>query len=99
MQDWASSFYHSQAWLSCRRSYISQRIAIDGGLCERCRRAHGRIVHHKAYLTPDNIDNPAVSLSHGNLQYVCQRCHNDEHLTEDKPLRYRWDEWGNILPP
>ncbi len=30
MQDWASKFYHSQAWLACRRSYIASRIQIDG---------------------------------------------------------------------
>ena len=32
----AKSFYDSAAWQSARDSYISERISIDGGACERC---------------------------------------------------------------
>lgn len=98
MQDWASKFYHSQAWFACRRSYIASRIQIDGGLCERCHRKPGKIVHHKIYLTRRNVNDPTITLNHRNLEYVCQDCHNDEHLGDHSPLRYRLDAWGNPLP-
>ena len=70
MQDWASKFYHSQAWLACRRSYIASRIQIDGGLCEHCHRKPGKIVHHKVYLTRRNVNDPTITLNHRNLEYV-----------------------------
>lgn len=98
MQDWASKFYHSKAWLACRRSYIASRIQIDGGLCEHCHRKPGKIVHHKIYLTRRNVNDPTITLNHRNLEYVCQDCHNDEHLGDHAPLRYRLDAWGNPLP-
>src|SRR5690606_33094450 len=50
MQPWARSFYKSRAWQKCREAYIAYRH----GLCERCG-AGGKVVHHKVYLTPDNI--------------------------------------------
>ncbi len=98
MQDWASKFYHSKAWLACRRSYIASRIQIDGGLCEHCHRKPGKIVHHKIYLARRNVNDPTITLNHRNLEYVCQDCHNDEHLGDHSPLRYRLDAWGNPLP-
>ena len=36
-------------------------------------------MHHRVYLTPQNIGDPAVTLNFGNLELLCQRCHNDEH--------------------
>ena len=98
MQDWASKFYHSKAWLACRRSYIASRIQIDGGLCEHCHRKPGKIVHHKIYLARRNVNDPTITLNHRNLEYVCQDCHNDGHLGDHSPLRYRLDAWGNPLP-
>lgn len=73
---WAESFYKSKAWLTCRRAYIAQRVNLDGGLCEHCSRRLGYIVDHKEELTPSNITDVGVSLSHDNLQYLCQPCHN-----------------------
>ena len=29
-------FYKTQAWRRARDAYISERIAIDGGVCEAC---------------------------------------------------------------
>ena len=78
-RDFATAFYKSQAWQDCRDSYISSRIAIDGGLCERCHDKPGYIVHHKKHLDPVNIKDPYVALSHDNLEYVCLDCHNFEH--------------------
>src|SRR5690606_16040460 len=74
MQPWARSFYKSRAWRRCREAYIAYRH----GLCERCG-AGGKIVHHKVYLTTDNINDPEVTLSFDNLELLCQDCHNREH--------------------
>ena len=73
-KEWAISFYNSKAWKDCRSSYISSVF----GLCERCE-STGYIVHHKEHLTPNNINNPNISLNHDNLEYLCKRCHDEEH--------------------
>lgn len=76
----ARSFYTTKAWLKCRKSYIAHRRAVDGGMCEDCHERTGYIVHHKTELTPQNISDPEVALSFGNLKYVCHECHNSiEH--------------------
>lgn len=85
-KNFAEAFYNSKRWVDCRSSYISQRIAIDGGLCERCHNAPGYIVHHKIYLDPTNINDPEISLNHDNLEYLCHECHNDEHVGREAPL-------------
>lgn len=99
MQPWAVKFYHSQAWLNCRAAYISERIGIDGGLCERCRKIQGKILHHTRWLTEQTINDPAIALNHANLEYVCQACHNEEHMGGALQARYRVDCNGCILPP
>ena len=71
-RDFAKAFYRSAAWVACRDSYIAKRR----GLCERCLsrglfRA-GKIVHHKIYLTPENIVIPGIALNHANLELLCQ---------------------------
>lgn len=79
-KDWAEAFYKSARWKKCREAFIIGRMMIDGGMCQRCGRQLGYIVHHKIHLTPQNIDDPSVSLSLDNLEYVCKDCHDEEHL-------------------
>ncbi|MCI3922500.1 HNH endonuclease [Paenibacillus sp. TRM 82003] len=77
MKEFAKSFYKSKSWRSCRDAYfVSQH-----GVCERCegKNGVGKIVHHKEYLTPDNINDPSVSLNWELLELLCQYCHNVEH--------------------
>ena len=74
----AKKFLNSKAWESCRTGYIADRIRIDGGMCEVCHEALGYIVHHKVLLTPQNINDPDVSLNWKNLSYECKDCH-DKH--------------------
>lgn len=94
MKEYAAKFYKSKTWERCRADYIKS----VGGLCERCRAA-GRItaaviVHHKIYITPDNINDPEITLSFNNLEALCRDCHGAEH---SKPGR-RWtvDETGKV---
>ncbi|MFB9330110.1 HNH endonuclease [Paenibacillus aurantiacus] len=95
MKPWARSFYNSTAWKKCRASYIT----LVHGICERCPRP-GHIVHHKKYLTPENINNPAVSLNHALLEYLCQDCHNKEHHGCSEPVireGLAFDKYGNLV--
>lgn len=74
MKEWAEQFYRSKEWRKCRSEYYKAQM----GLCERCQNA-GRIVHHKEYLTPENIFNPEITLGWDNLELLCMDCHNFEH--------------------
>lgn len=93
MKIWAKSFYKGKAWRRCRDAYfISQH-----GLCERCK-GPGKIVHHKIYLTPDNINDPDVSLNWSNLELLCQDCHNKEHHSNNAVNDgLMFDEQGNLI--
>lgn len=91
----ADEFYVSQRWIRCARGY---RIKV-GGLCERCR-AKGKIVpaeevHHKIKLTPENINNPEITLNWSNLIALCKDCHKELHR---KQKRWTVDEDGNVTP-
>lgn len=85
-------FYSTKAWRKCRASFLSER----GGLCEICL-SRGLIepavhVHHKVKLTPDNIDDPAVTLSFDNLMALCEACHQEQH----RARRWRCDAAGRV---
>lgn len=101
-QEFAKSFYNSKAWKECRASFIAERIAIDGGLCMTCGAVTGNlgyIVHHNnVWLTPENINNPEVSLNHDNLKYDCLTCHNQEKENEEaEQPRYYFGENGEVI--
>ena len=93
-RDFASTFYQSEDWIACRRSYMRK----VGGLCERCL-ARGQyraadIVHHKTPLSPQNIHQPQVTLNHDNLMALCRDCHAAVHRT---PKRWRVTPDGHIV--
>ncbi|MFP3666561.1 HNH endonuclease [Priestia sp. SIMBA_032] len=93
-KEWAKPFYNSSAWKKCRKSYI---VSVFN-LCERCGEI-GKILHHKEYLTPENINNPEVSLNHELLEYLCQECHNREHHERFGVVQYglKFDENGELI--
>lgn len=102
MKPFAKAFYKSKQWQSCRKSYINKRIALDGGLCEKCRQEPGYIVHHKVTLTPENINNPEITLNHQLLQYDCKTCHDREEqhaFVKERTLKCKFDESGQPYPP
>ena len=49
-KEWAKAFYNSKRWQQCKNSYISQRIMVDGGICEVCGSSQGYIMHHKTII-------------------------------------------------
>lgn len=75
-QEFAKVFYNSRKWIKARNSYIEERVMVDGGMCEECHNKLGYIVHHKILLTPENINNPEISLNHDYFEYVCKACHD-----------------------
>lgn len=96
MQEYSESFYKSTIWQSCRESYIKS----VGGLCERCYKkgiyTPGKIVHHKKYITPENIGDPNITLNFKNLELLCINCHNEEHISKHK-RRYYVDKLGHVI--
>lgn len=95
MKEYASVFYSSKAWKDTRDAYRRYR----GGLCEVCLSKGiynaGEIVHHKTHITPDNINDPTVTLSFDNLQLVCRDCHAAIH--DQRKRRYKLDEMGRVI--
>ncbi|WP_026885395.1 HNH endonuclease [Clostridium beijerinckii] len=94
----AKRFYNSKEWKKCKASYIKS----VNGLCERCERP-GYIVHHKKGLTPNNINNPNITLNHNNLEYLCLDCHNAEHdFNREKRSAtkkgYKFNDKGELIP-
>lgn len=98
-RDFAKVFYNSKAWKQCKAGYIKSVY----GLCERCLKqgkyVPGWIVHHKVWLTPENINNLNVSLNWDNLEYVCQDCHNNEHHAKYSGVAVGliFDDDGNLI--
>ena len=99
-REFAKAFYQSRQWQKCRAAYIAYRKSIDGGMCESCHEVPGYIVHHKIHLTPENINDPDISLGFGNLKYDCHACHNAEHGAAAVPglIEYTFDSQGNLVP-
>lgn len=97
-REFARAFYSSKQWLKCRAAYIANRKAIDGGMCETCHEVPGHIVHHTVWLTPENINDPDIALSHDLFRYDCLVCHNKEGVDEE-PARYVFGPDGQVLPP
>lgn len=95
MKPYAAAFYSSTAWKRCREAY-RERV---GGLCEECLRrgiyTPAEIIHHIVEITPENINDPAVTLNFDNLRAVCRECHAKEHGA--RPRRYKVDALGRVI--
>jgi 5-methylcytosine-specific restriction protein A len=93
MRPFARQFYNSKRWEQARALKIKQVF----GLCERCANA-GLIVHHRTHLTPENINDPAITLALDQLELLCLDCHNEEHMPSASVAEgLRFDECGNIM--
>lgn len=95
MRDFAAQFYKSKQWKKNRDLYA----ASVGGLCEICEQngqiVPGDIVHHKIHLSPENIDDPRITMDWSNLQLLCRDCHAKMHT--DTQRRYKIDELGRVI--
>lgn len=93
----SEKFYKTSVWRDCRNGYAAYR----GHLCEGCLRrgilSHGEIVHHKIELTPENIDNPEITLNYNNLELLCRQCHAEVHDKRKKCRRFTIGPDGEII--
>ena len=78
MKDYARSFYKSKAWKETRAAYMSSKHYI----CERCG-GMAKICHHREYITPENINDPNITLNWSNLCALCMDCHAKEHSSAE----------------
>lgn len=92
--------YKGKRWQKCRAAYVAQRVSIDGGLCELCRRELGEIVHHVVALSVDNCHDPAIAYNFDNLQFACWSCHERTKTKGGIPIRadIAFDDQGNVIP-
>ena len=95
MKEFAKRFYKSSAWQKCRAMVWSR----DHGLCVDCMK-RGMVtpaeeVHHIIELTPENIDDPSVTLNMDNLVSLCRECHQARHEHGYRP-RYVIDAMGRV---
>lgn len=94
-KDFSVGFYHSAAWRHCRDAYAKS----IGHLCQDCLE-HGIYtpmveVHHMIELTPENINDPEITLNWKNLRGLCRECHRARH-EKIKPKRYKVNEAGRV---
>jgi len=73
-REFAKKFYKSKEWQKCRQ-YVFNKYY---GLCGDCGKI-GQEVHHKEFLTPDNITDSYISLGEDNLILLCKECHHTRH--------------------
>lgn len=94
MKPFAKKFYKSLAWKKCRATYIPKVF----GLCEHCDEP-GYIVDHIVEITPENINDPNITLNHENLQYLCLPCHNKKTFGKAAVNQegLMFDEEGNLI--
>ena len=93
-KDYARGFYNSFAWRRTQAAYMASRCYV----CERCGRP-ARIVHHKNYITPQNIHDPYVTLDWANLEALCIDCHNAEHISVGACAPgLRFNSEGELVP-
>lgn len=94
-KDYAKNFYNSKKWRKTQRLYMQTQNYI----CERCGSLAG-IVHHITYITPQNIDNPNITLSFKNSEAVCIPCHTLEHKSgEVCSNEVRFTSSGDLIKP
>ena len=59
--------------------------------------SHGEIVHHKTELTPDNIDDPNITLNWDNLELLCRFCHAEVHDQRKRCRRFAIGPDGEVI--
>lgn len=96
-KSFSRKFYNSPEWKKCRATYVKKEPYCEVCL-QRGEVVPVEIVHHIIELTPENITNPNIALSHDNLQSVCRECHAEKHNHTDKQKRYRIMSNGEIVP-
>lgn len=90
-REFSKKFYKSKEW-SMTRDYILKR---DNYLCQHCGRP-AQEVHHIIHLSPENINDPGITMNPNNLTSLCRECHFKEHY-HDKGEGHRKHEANTEL--
>lgn len=95
MKEYAKEFYLSAQWRNCRDRYLNS----VGGVCELCKEngtiERAEIIHHIKHITPDNINDPDITLNWNNLQALCRSHHMLVHSS--KARRFAVDSSGHVI--
>lgn len=107
-REFSRRLYKSKEWERVREQAIRRPVELVNGricppgMCERCWRAGkavpAEIVHHKVFLTPDNVSDPRIALGLDNLMRVCRDCHAEIHYPADSSPRVGFDANGRPVP-
>ena len=76
-RDFSKPFYNSKEWQNVREGVLMR----DKYLCVKCG-APAEEVHHKIHLSPDNINDPNITMNPSNLVSLCKDCHMKIHREE-----------------
>ena len=90
-----TGIYQSTEWKKIRKLKLQQNP-----LCEECLKmgliTPAQCVHHRIWLTLDNVHNPEIALNMENLVSLCLQCHNNIH-SRSAHQRYKIDSDGEII--
>ena len=79
-----ATFYKSKEWQRFRQLVIADRMKDDGFVYDEVTgkpivAAYDIILHHKVFLTEDNVNDYNISLNPENIQIVSHKTHNIIH--------------------
>ncbi|MBO5480156.1 MAG: HNH endonuclease [Clostridia bacterium] len=89
MKEYARTFYKGKKWRECSAAYMASKQYV----CERCGGV-AVICHHRRHITPANITDPNITYNWGNLEALCQDCHNKEHMQKNTKIIF--DDAGQV---
>ncbi len=106
-RDFSRAFYKSKQWRHIRQIALQHaHFMCENEKCNECLHLE---VHHKIHLTPENINDPKISLNLDNLKVLCRDCHFKEHekdrieaktgkvYTGDCDEGFCFDDNGNLI--
>ena len=93
-KSFSKRFYSSKQWKDVRRFTLRRDLYT----CQQCFTNRASEVHHVIELTPENINDPMITLSLDNLESLCHNCHTKETKGCDGDIRqgYIFDDDGQV---
>lgn len=97
-REFSKAFYKSKAWKKTRE-YVYKR---DKGLCQDClekgKITAGEEVHHKVFLSLENINDTSITLGEDNLILLCKECHSKRHHKKEITKEgLRFNDKGELI--
>ena len=78
------TFYKSVEWTKFRENFLLQKLAEDGDLIDEITKQPiyekgDAVLHHKIFLTEENVNDLSISLNPKNIQLISAKTHNQIH--------------------